>query len=493
MVAFSEAARFFAAQAASRGETTDPSIGPKIAMMCAGAGIEPLAVRLFPVSKVQLGCPRNEVWTARRAPVERALASSPAPDVRATASAYLLALDAYRDESRAAAERCVENPATRRSLPPLAKSKSNGGSRLPLPASEVPRSAPEGHYGWDDYAPFNDWENARTLGRRDLPFWRTVARQADVRSSNWAAARTAVGSAGSSRRAGRGSRSVGADAGARPPPGSPRRDEVAAASHPRRHPAAAVRRRHAPLSAFRDGAGAVRDAAVAAARSRSDSDPGGGASCPRPGGTLGIELVAALPSADTESVTFRWRGRAARARLALKSCARTGPALTSRSDSPTSLSLEAVRTLRVIPPLSVPQMVRMLEKAGFECRRCWALTKPRGRARLRMVILAQKPGPGRSLTRAWTWSLSGTDPSALVRPPLPHPSRAPSIPVRALLVAVPPSNKWARLHGTPVPPPSVGACAIANAVPTSSSAWHGASAAWTRCRAAPHGRFLDDG
>jgi SAM-dependent methyltransferase len=37
-----------------------------------------------------------------------------------------------------------------------------------------PRSQ-EGHEGWDEYAPFYDWENARTLGRRDVPFWRTVA------------------------------------------------------------------------------------------------------------------------------------------------------------------------------------------------------------------------------------------------------------------------------------------------------------------------------
>src|SRR5262245_49884815 len=36
----------------------------------------------------------------------------------------------------------------------------------------------EGHEGWDDYAPFYDWENARTLGRRDLPFWRNLARHA---------------------------------------------------------------------------------------------------------------------------------------------------------------------------------------------------------------------------------------------------------------------------------------------------------------------------
>ena len=33
----------------------------------------------------------------------------------------------------------------------------------------------EGHEGWDDYAPFYDWENAQTLGRRDVPFWRNLA------------------------------------------------------------------------------------------------------------------------------------------------------------------------------------------------------------------------------------------------------------------------------------------------------------------------------
>jgi SAM-dependent methyltransferase len=35
----------------------------------------------------------------------------------------------------------------------------------------------EGWTGWDDYAPFYDWENARTMGRRDVPFWRRVARK----------------------------------------------------------------------------------------------------------------------------------------------------------------------------------------------------------------------------------------------------------------------------------------------------------------------------
>jgi ubiquinone/menaquinone biosynthesis C-methylase UbiE len=36
----------------------------------------------------------------------------------------------------------------------------------------------EGWQGWDEYAPFYDWENAQTLGRRDVPFWQRVATQA---------------------------------------------------------------------------------------------------------------------------------------------------------------------------------------------------------------------------------------------------------------------------------------------------------------------------
>jgi SAM-dependent methyltransferase len=32
-----------------------------------------------------------------------------------------------------------------------------------------------GGQGWDAYAPFYDWENARTFGRRDVAFWRRIA------------------------------------------------------------------------------------------------------------------------------------------------------------------------------------------------------------------------------------------------------------------------------------------------------------------------------
>ncbi len=38
---------------------------------------------------------------------------------------------------------------------------------------------PSGSAGWDDYADFYDWENAQTMARRDVPFWQRLALAAD--------------------------------------------------------------------------------------------------------------------------------------------------------------------------------------------------------------------------------------------------------------------------------------------------------------------------
>ena len=50
--------------------------------------------------------------------------------------------------------------------------KGGKGKHLSRPSS------PAGWEGWDEYAPFYDWENARTLGRRDVGFWRRFAAKA---------------------------------------------------------------------------------------------------------------------------------------------------------------------------------------------------------------------------------------------------------------------------------------------------------------------------
>jgi SAM-dependent methyltransferase len=42
-------------------------------------------------------------------------------------------------------------------------------------AANVSTRSSQGWEGWDEYAPFYDWENAQTLGRRDVAFWRRQA------------------------------------------------------------------------------------------------------------------------------------------------------------------------------------------------------------------------------------------------------------------------------------------------------------------------------
>ena len=41
----------------------------------------------------------------------------------------------------------------------------------------------KGHEGWDDYAPYYDWENRQTVGRRDIAFWSGFARRAPARQA----------------------------------------------------------------------------------------------------------------------------------------------------------------------------------------------------------------------------------------------------------------------------------------------------------------------
>jgi ubiquinone/menaquinone biosynthesis C-methylase UbiE len=48
-------------------------------------------------------------------------------------------------------------------------------------AKQPKKQTSEGWKGWDDYAPFYDWENAQTLDRRDVDFWRRLAARAPGR------------------------------------------------------------------------------------------------------------------------------------------------------------------------------------------------------------------------------------------------------------------------------------------------------------------------
>jgi ubiquinone/menaquinone biosynthesis C-methylase UbiE len=106
--AFEVSTRFFAALAAARGDKTDAAVGPRLPALFAAHGIEPLDVRLFPVSQSRLGAPPADVWTRRREAVERSLDQAPTDAVRGLGREYLDVLAAYAAEAASAGPGFVE-------------------------------------------------------------------------------------------------------------------------------------------------------------------------------------------------------------------------------------------------------------------------------------------------------------------------------------------------------------------------------------------------
>jgi SAM-dependent methyltransferase len=227
----------------------------------------------------------------------------------------------------------------------------------------------EGTDGWDDYAPFYDWENAQTLGRRDVPFWRNVALRGggpvlelgcgtgrvslplgragvaltgiDRSAAMLAYARARVKRA----RLGKAIRLVQGDIRFLP---FPRAFAVVMAPY------------GILQSLLRE-----RDLACALAEVHRVLEPGG---------TFGLELVADLPSWEEyqRRVSLKgWRGRAGGAHVTLVETVRQ-----DRARRQTIFDQEfrerRGRQTRVhrfslaFRTLSVPQMARRLEKAGFE-------------------------------------------------------------------------------------------------------------------------------
>jgi SAM-dependent methyltransferase len=59
---------------------------------------------------------------------------------------------------------------------------SSSARRSAKPERSAKVDTAEGWHGWDEYAAFYDWENARTVGRRDVAFWRGIARRVGGRT-----------------------------------------------------------------------------------------------------------------------------------------------------------------------------------------------------------------------------------------------------------------------------------------------------------------------
>jgi SAM-dependent methyltransferase len=227
----------------------------------------------------------------------------------------------------------------------------------------------EGTEGWDDYAPFYDWENARTFGRRDIAFWqRLVAgRGGHVLELGCGTGRVTIplGRTGAAA-------VVGIDRSAAMLDRGQRRVRRARLSD-----VALLRGdiRHLP---FRPG---VFDTVIAPygvlqslLRERDLSATlTAVAGVLGSGGVFGLELVADLPSwrEYTRRVTMRGRrGRAGRPITLLESVRQDAERGLTFFDQEfvegrgrTASRHRFTLTFRTV---SVPQMVRRLEKSGFE-------------------------------------------------------------------------------------------------------------------------------
>ena len=103
--AFELSGQFFIAL---NGPRSDHAVGPHIPALFARYGVEPIEVRLFPVSQTSLGPPEAGVWAARRSSVEQALNRAGSDAARWLGREYLEVLAAYEKEANDAGPSFVE-------------------------------------------------------------------------------------------------------------------------------------------------------------------------------------------------------------------------------------------------------------------------------------------------------------------------------------------------------------------------------------------------
>ena len=231
------------------------------------------------------------------------------------------------------------------------------------------RQSREGWHGWDEYAPFYDWENARTLGRRDVAFWRRLALNA-----RGAVLELGCGTGRIALPLGRaGARVIGID-----------RSEAMLAHARRRIRRARLQSRvrlirgdirHLPfgsrftlvMAPYGILQSLVRERDLAATLAAVHE-------VLEPGGTFGLELVADLPAWEEyrKRVSLQgWRGARGGSHVTLVETVRQDAArrLTIFDQEFTERRGGRRRTHRfslTFRTLTVPQMTRRLARAGFE-------------------------------------------------------------------------------------------------------------------------------
>ncbi len=112
MQAFEMGSRFYNAVALSRGDTTDPAIGPKLPQIFAQHGIQPLTVQMFPVSVTRIGNPSWDVWENRLEVARQATQAARDEAIRRLGIEYRRVLERYAEEAAVAGRALVEIQST---------------------------------------------------------------------------------------------------------------------------------------------------------------------------------------------------------------------------------------------------------------------------------------------------------------------------------------------------------------------------------------------
>ena len=103
-----ELSRSFFSALSGQSDGRTSAIGPNLPRLFSESGLEPLDVRLFPVSVTSLGPPDASVWKSRREAVERALRSGAPDAAQWIGREYLETLTAYEAEATPAGSSFVE-------------------------------------------------------------------------------------------------------------------------------------------------------------------------------------------------------------------------------------------------------------------------------------------------------------------------------------------------------------------------------------------------
>ena len=112
MQAFEIGSRFYNAVALSRGDTTDPAVGPKLSQIFAQHGIQPLTVKMFPVSVTRIGNPPWDVWENRLETARQAADHARDDSIRRLGIEYGHLLERYAEEAAVAGRDLVEIQST---------------------------------------------------------------------------------------------------------------------------------------------------------------------------------------------------------------------------------------------------------------------------------------------------------------------------------------------------------------------------------------------